>query len=211
MDVIAVPVGQLKHYPDNPRRHNMEALRASLRAHGQIRPLVVQRGSDVVLAGNGTLDAAMEEGMPEVDVLYVDADDEQAKAIVLIDNRTSDLATYDSAALASMLQSVADLTATGYTMDDVDDLVALLGSAVPVPDATMPQADYVPNEVRDPPRPPLTASGLTEVRIVLRLDERTYYDARTAELAEHWHTDTQAATVLEALRRAEAGDGSQAS
>ena len=197
-----MPLAQLTHYPGNPRRHNHAALVDSLSAHGQIRPLVVQRSTKIVLTGNGTMDAAEELGWNEIAVLYVDVDDDQGKRINLVDNRTSDVASYDMGDLADLLQSVeGDLTGTGFTMDDLEDLVALVGD-VPQTDAEPFAGELQPNEQRDPPKVPLTKSGLKEVVLVLRLDELAKFERHVDQLGRTWGTETVTATVLEALRRA---------
>lgn len=96
---LAVPVSRLRLYARNPRRGDLEALKESLRLNGQYRPIVVNRGTatgreDEVLAGNHTLRAARELGWEAIAATYVDVDDEHARRIVLVDNRTNDLASY---------------------------------------------------------------------------------------------------------------------
>jgi hypothetical protein len=98
----------------NPRRGDVEAIQASLERDGQYRALVVNRRTNEVLAGNHTLAAAKRLGLRELAVTYVDVDADQARRIVLADNRTSDVAGYDEAALAKLLQGLPDLAGTGY-------------------------------------------------------------------------------------------------
>jgi ParB-like nuclease family protein len=95
LQIEAVAVAALRPYPGNPRRGSVEAIKASLRAHGQYRPIVVNRPTMQVLAGNHTLEAAKQLGWKEIAATFVDVDDEQARRIVLVDNRTNDLADYD--------------------------------------------------------------------------------------------------------------------
>src|SRR4051812_35538479 len=96
LEVRTVDTAELKPYPDNPRRGDIEAIKSSLSELGQYRPIVVNRPKMEVLAGNHVLEAAAALGWQLVDVTFVDVDDERARKIVLADNRTSDLATYDS-------------------------------------------------------------------------------------------------------------------
>ncbi len=125
----AVPIDRLRPYPGNPRRGDLEAIRESLRENGQYRPIVVNRSTSEVLVGNHTLKAARQLGWKEIAVTYVDADEARARRIVLADNRTSDLAGYDSAALADLLQELPELSGTGYDEDDLDALLSELGRA----------------------------------------------------------------------------------
>lgn len=121
-----VPIDSLTPWPGNPRTHDLNTLRMSLRTHGQYRPLVVQASTRRIIAGNGTREAAEAEGWSEIDVTLLDVDDDQAARIVLADNRLSDLAGYDNVALLSLLESLPELDGTGYVDSDLDDLAGLL-------------------------------------------------------------------------------------
>src|SRR5262249_28995635 len=123
---LRVPIDSIRPYSRNPRRGSTAAIRDSLLAHGQYRPLVVNARTNEVLAGNHTLAAALDLGWTEVAVTYVDVDDEQAARIVLVDNRTNDLATYDDRELVDLLSSLDDLAGTAYVQDDLDALLASL-------------------------------------------------------------------------------------
>jgi DNA modification methylase len=126
-----VPVGALSLDPANARKHgtrNIDAIAGSLRQFGQRRPLVCRRagGATMVIAGNGTLEAARSLGWTEV-VITVVPDDwtaEQAKAYALADNRTAELATWDEGVLAEQL---GDLDALGFDLNSIgfDGLPAL--------------------------------------------------------------------------------------
>jgi ParB-like nuclease domain len=50
-----VPTADLRPYPGNPRRGDLEAIKDSLERNGQYRPIVVNRRTMEVLAGNHTL------------------------------------------------------------------------------------------------------------------------------------------------------------
>ena len=119
-----VPVESLEAHPRNPRQGDVGAIVESLEAHGQYRPLVVQAATNYVLAGNHTLMAATALGWSEIDVVRLDVDDDQALRILLVDNRTSDLAAYDDHGLADLLASIApDFTGTAWDPDDLDALI----------------------------------------------------------------------------------------
>lgn len=123
---LAVPVDQLNPYPGNARRGDMGALINSLETHGQYKPITVRAKTNEVLAGNHTLHAARELGWGDVAATFVDVDDDTAARIVLVDNRTSDLADYDNEALTDLLNEVAGnemgLEGTGYTDEDLEML-----------------------------------------------------------------------------------------
>ena len=117
--VERVPCDSLTYFPRNPRQHDIPAIAESLRVNSQYRPLVVQKSTRHVLAGNGTLEAAVSLGWTEIYVLWIDCDDLTAKRIVLADNRLSDIAGYSADDLAALLVNVEDLTGTGYSTDDL--------------------------------------------------------------------------------------------
>ena len=49
--VASVAISSLESYPSNPRRGDIDAIATSLKAHGQYRPIVVQYGTNYILAG----------------------------------------------------------------------------------------------------------------------------------------------------------------
>lgn len=123
-----MPVSELQAYHKNPRRGNIGLIKESLELHGQYRAVVVNVGtytgrSNEVLAGNHTVKAARELGWPSVEVHLLDVDEEQARKIVLADNRLSDIATMDTDELIDLLGETEDLLGTGYTDEDVQALI----------------------------------------------------------------------------------------
>ena len=129
-DITVVPIGDLETYDRNPRLGNIDKIAQSLEANGQFKPIVVQRSTNQVLAGNHTFMAARKLGWGEIAVTYVEVDDLKAKEIVLADNRTSEEGGYQQDVLGELLAEVLDaggsLDATGYESDEADDLLAEL-------------------------------------------------------------------------------------
>src|SRR5215472_16348289 len=90
---LAVPCSELLLDPANARRHpeaNIEALKGYLRAYGQRKPIVVNRRTGIIEAGNGTLQAALELGWTHLAVVYVDDDPMTATGFSIADNRTAE-------------------------------------------------------------------------------------------------------------------------
>src|SRR5829696_2696571 len=123
---LTVPIGSLRPYRRNPRRGDAGLIAESLERNGQYRPLVVNRPTGEVLAGNHTLLAAKELGWEEIAVTFVEVDDGQAKRIVLVDNRASDLAGYDGELLAELVAELPDLEGSGWDASSLDALLAEL-------------------------------------------------------------------------------------
>jgi hypothetical protein len=126
----------------------VDAIAESLNRHGQLRPAVVNGRDHRVLVGNHMLLGARKLGWIEIDVIWVDLDDDAARRLLLLDNRLSDVAEYDVQELLAMLSSVEDLDGTGYEQTDIDEL--LDGLAPPPLDE---------NEVMRVPAEPITLPG----------------------------------------------------
>lgn len=151
------PVDTLVPHPRNPRCGDIGKIVESIEANGFYGVIVAQLGTRYVLAGSHRLAAAKDLGIPEVPVVWVDVDDEQAVRILLADNQTSDAASWDDRGLAALLTDLATLTETGLigTGSDPDDLDRLLtrigeplgdtpGFGEPVGAAACPNCGWVP-------------------------------------------------------------------
>lgn len=138
-----VPIEQLTPYPGNPRNGDTDAIAASLRAHDQYRAIVVWAGDGSgpvsapfqVLAGNHTYLAAGEIGKGKMLCHGIECSADEAKRIVLVDNRTNDLAKYDNQQLADLLQSLEGemgepgyFDGTGYNVEALDELLERINS-----------------------------------------------------------------------------------
>src|SRR5262249_21972971 len=60
LDELRVPIDSVRGYARNPRRGDLAAIKRSLEVNGQYRPIVVNRRTGEVLAGNHTWLAARE-------------------------------------------------------------------------------------------------------------------------------------------------------
>lgn len=150
LKIRQVPLTDLTPDPQNVRTHdakNLEAIKNSLNAFGQRKPIVTAKGNDgslVVIAGNGTLEAAKALGWTTIEIAEVpdDWDADKARAYAIADNRSAELADWDQTALTSAL---LDLDAVGWdmktlgfdpsTLDDGDEVVQ---DDVPALDETGP-------------------------------------------------------------------------
>ncbi len=124
---LAVPIDSVTPYARNPRSGDTDAIGESLRRHGQYRPIVVRHSTREVLAGNHTYAAMMEAGATEIAVTFVDCTDDEAKRIVIVDNRTPDLAVNDDGLLAELLGELDGLDGTGWDDPSYERLLAELG------------------------------------------------------------------------------------
>ena len=125
-----VKLGEIQQHPRNARRGNVDLIAASLSQHGQYRPIVVQKSTGHILVGNHTWLAAQQLDWDDINLVYADVDDDEALRILVIDNRTSDLAVYDDPILLEVLTELSAndkaLVGTGYDGDDLKELLASL-------------------------------------------------------------------------------------
>jgi DNA modification methylase len=151
---LAVATKDLVLDPANSRKHpddNLEAIKGSLAVYGQRKPIVVNRRTGAVEAGNGTLEAARALGWTHVAAVYVDDDSATAAGFSIADNRSAELATWDQDALQKLINEVqTDDVRLQKMLEDLarDEKITIGGTG---------QVD--PDEVPEPPDEPKTKPG----------------------------------------------------
>ena len=129
MKISTAKIEALTLDPRNARKHsseNLEAISRSLTNFGQRKPIVVTN-EGVVVAGNGTLEAAKSLGWSEIYTVEIpsDWDADVIKAFAIADNRTAELAEWDSNLLATQLLELEevefDLADVGFPKQDLED------------------------------------------------------------------------------------------
>jgi hypothetical protein len=129
LKALAVPVADLHEDPANARLHgerNVSAIKNSLAEFGQQKPIVILTNGKVI-AGNGTLRAALALGWEKIAAVRFDTESEaQATAFAIADNRTAELATWDDAVLALNLKAIEvefpKLEVTGFNLKEIENL-----------------------------------------------------------------------------------------
>ncbi|WP_052428602.1 ParB N-terminal domain-containing protein [Actinopolyspora erythraea] len=127
-----MPVDEITPHPDNPRHHDRASIREGLETNPQYKPIVVQKSTNYILAGNGTYAVATEDlGWTTIDVYLVDLDDTTARRVLAADNEIGAESGYFDEPLAKLLTSIidetGDLTGTGVSVDYYEDVLARLG------------------------------------------------------------------------------------
>jgi ParB-like chromosome segregation protein Spo0J len=153
MIVRTAKLTELHADPSNARSHderNLSAISDSLKAFGQVEPLVVQKSSGKVIGGNGRLEVMRRQGVTECSIVEVDISDSQAVALGIALNRTGELAAWNDETLAKLLESLPDdvFAATGFSDSDLKDL---LDKLAPV--------EVTEDEVPEPPEIAVTQPG----------------------------------------------------
>jgi site-specific DNA-methyltransferase (adenine-specific) len=119
MKIETLQIKDLTPDPQNARQHdekNLKAIQGSLKQFGQRKPIVITE-QGVIVAGNGTVEAAKRLGWLEIQAVQVPGDwtPEQTKAFALADNRTAELANWEKDILATQL---LDLEEAGFEIAD---------------------------------------------------------------------------------------------
>ena len=151
---LARPMAELREDQKNARVHgdeNLAAIEASLRAHGQRKPIVVKDG--VVIAGNGTLRAARSLGWSSIACVEYEGPDALARAYALADNRAAEEATWDPEILALAIKEADEkglLDATAFDREAADEVLAA-AFAKAAQEAEDPGPDDPPEEAVSKP------------------------------------------------------------
>lgn len=132
LNKFIVNISSLKLNPNNTRLHssrNLEAIKNSLVAYGQRKPIVVNERTKEVEAGNGMLQAAKALGWTKIAAVFIDEDDDMAKGYEISDNRTGELSEWNLPVLKDALElfdtGEYDLNKmVGYDEDEIKTLMS---------------------------------------------------------------------------------------
>jgi DNA modification methylase len=147
-DVLRIeyfPLSEVTRWPRNPKRHDVDTLRASFQRWGFVEPMVRDDRTGRLVAGHGRLEvltALRLGGKPPPARVKVRDDGEwlvpilvgasfsselEAEGYLLASNRLVELGGWDDAGVLEILTAQRDagleLTGTGYTEDDADELM----------------------------------------------------------------------------------------
>jgi len=131
MKIETVETADLCLDPSNARKHGERSIREiknSLSRFGQQKPVVID-SKNVVRAGNGTVQAALELGWTHVDAVRSDLSAAELKAFAVADNRSTEHSTWDWDVLAEALTD-PDLGDVGFADGEFDRLAAGLSAAI---------------------------------------------------------------------------------
>lgn len=129
-----VPIAGLRPFDGNPRKISdagLQKLRRSIQEFGFANPILVQRGTNMIIAGHQRWRAAQAAGLAAVPVVFLDFDDGTARAYNIADNRLAEESDWDAPALAELLRELqgvgVDLELTGFGPEEIEDLISQAG------------------------------------------------------------------------------------
>tara|TARA_R100000697_G_scaffold102026_1_gene114737 strand:- start:5 stop:1231 length:1227 start_codon:yes stop_codon:yes gene_type:complete len=187
MQIQARKIEDLHQDPENSRKHderNLQAIRESLEAFGQQKPIVIDQEGKVV-AGNGTLEAARQLGWQEIKTVVTQLNGPTQTAFAIADNRTAELAAWDDEKLAQSLVALEndesiDAAITGFDSKEIDKMVeAMVGGTEVIEDEIPENVEPVtkPGDLWKLGRHRLLCGDSTNAEDVVRL-----MDGETADL-----------------------------
>lgn len=212
LERLLVPLDELRPHPDNPRRGNVERIAQSLSRFGQVRPIVALLDGTIV-AGNHTWQAAKTLGWEKIACVRVELSEQEARAYLIADNRTADLADYEEEILSRVLADLAEgdlLEAAGWTYAEYDDLLAQLEQPVELPPEPF-SGGYAEDPEETARREGDKSAWIPKREVVLLLSEEEYaeFGVHVRVLREAWGTSGVVETVREAVRRAASSLGEE--
>lgn len=113
-------IDTIKPYENNPRDNDdaINAVANSIHEFGWQQPIVVDK-DNVIIAGHTRYKAAQSLGLKEVPVVVAsNLSDQQVKAYRLADNKTAELADWDTKKLDKELQDILDIDMTDFGFDE---------------------------------------------------------------------------------------------
>lgn len=118
MNVEYIPVGQLKPYEKNARKHaeyDVGQIAESIKRYGFNDPVGIWGKDNIIVEGHGRLLAAKKLGMKEVPCIRLDdLTDEQRREYAIMHNKTAELSTWDFDLLA---EDIGELDFSGFDID----------------------------------------------------------------------------------------------
>jgi ParB-like chromosome segregation protein Spo0J len=130
-DARLVKLSELKAWDKNPRvipQKAVDKLIATIKGVGKWgAPLLIQKGSNRIIAGHTRIKAAEQMGLDEVPCMFIDCTDEEADILAVADNRLGQETEWDFEALAGVLKGMGDEASrllTGFDAHEIEPLLA---------------------------------------------------------------------------------------
>jgi DNA modification methylase len=141
----------------------------SLGKFQQVKPIVVNDRTGIIVAGNGTVTRAIDDGATHIVAVFGDWTDEEAAELALLDNRSAQLADWDESQLAETIGEFPDLdwSAGGWEPADFEDFEVdwPLAETTTVEEHVREiggedsEDDGAEDEIHEPPAEPITKPG----------------------------------------------------
>lgn len=218
-----LPVAELQPAARNAKDHDRGALAASVGEFGFVEPVVLDERTGRLVAGHGRAEYLQEleaaGGGPPPDGVVVgddgrwlvlvtrgwtSRDNAHAEAAGIALNRVGERGGWRADVLNEALDALwgTDLAAaTGWTADELDDLIASTSGGLQLAEQPT-DAAHAEHTGRGDPAVPREVQGLREVGLMFHAEHHREYLEHLAKLKRAWGQDAAPLVVLRALREA---------
>lgn len=124
MNIVEMSVNDIKMYENNPRRNDVsvDAVADSIKQFGFKVPIVIDKDNKIV-TGHTRYKACLKLGIEKIPcVVADDLTDEQVRAFRLVDNKTSELSSWDWDKLEQELEGIEniDMSVFDFVINEAD-------------------------------------------------------------------------------------------
>jgi len=122
-----IDVSDLKPWLKNPRWNDqaVQPVAASIEEFGFGAPIVVQAGSNMIIAGHTRLKAAIRLGWKKVPCRILEITDRNAERLAIADNKTNEIADWNEEHLQEIMEAFEpeELENLGFNEEELNDLL----------------------------------------------------------------------------------------
>lgn len=122
-----IDVADLKPWLKNPRWNDkaVEPVSKSIEEFGFGAPIVVQAGSNMIIAGHTRLKAALKLGWKKVPCRILEITDRNAERLAIADNKTNEIADWNEEHLQEIMAGFEpeELDGLGFSEEELNDLL----------------------------------------------------------------------------------------
>lgn len=138
-DYRIVPIDSITQDPENARVHDENDLREkreSLKLFGFTRPILVNKSTGIIAAGNGIHLAAKELGYEKVPVIFIEMSPIRAKSLSISDNKLGDHGKYNIDQFTWNIKEIDEWDTTvewkalGFEKNEINLLLASINNDV---------------------------------------------------------------------------------
>lgn len=129
MNIINIPINDLKEYKNNSRTHSEEQITQivnSIKEFGFTNPILIDN-KNLIIAGHGRLLAAKKLDLKEVPTIVLNnLSEEQKKAYIIADNQLAMNAGWDFEMLKNEIMTIADdidLNLLGFNEQELANII----------------------------------------------------------------------------------------
>lgn len=126
---LMADINEVVPHPDNPNNGDIDAVIASIRANGYVAPIIANKNTGEIIAGNHRYFALKQLESKVIPVVWVDMDSVEGIRYLLDDNHTGRLGYDDPGQLLKLLKVLEEnqvLDSSSYDSHDVEQLQTII-------------------------------------------------------------------------------------